>query len=150
VISSELAQRLKHAGLQWRPAERDFFMMPDHGLEGQIFVVSALPALVQMFGGEMTITFHGSIEWALDYVVLSEAVWLPSETQLRDLLARAIGDDAPLRLDRLQGRYRLKIGVEADLPEFEAEDAEDAYAQALLYVLEMVGFGGSLPPPGRV
>ena len=149
MISSELAQRLKDAGLQWRPAERDFFTMPDHSLEGQIFVVSALPALVQMLGGEMTITFHGSIEWALDYVVLSEAVWLPSETQLRGLLARAIGDDAPLRLDRLQGRYRLQIGVEADLPEFEAVDAEDAYGQALLYVLEMVGFGGGLQPPGR-
>ena len=136
MISSELAQRLKSAGLEWQPAERDFFMMPEHNLEGQVFVVSALPALVQNFRGEMSITFHGSIEWALDYVVLSEAVWLPTETQLRTALAQAIGDEAPLRLDRTQAGYRLQIALDADLPEFEAKDAEDAYALALLHVLE--------------
>jgi hypothetical protein len=137
VISSELAQQLKAAGLEWQPAERDFFMMPEHNLEDQIFVVSALPALVQNFHSEMSITFHGSIEWALDYVVLSEATWMPNETQLRTLLAGAIGDDAPLRLDRLQARYRVQFGFEADMLEFEAIDAENAYAQALLHVLSV-------------
>jgi hypothetical protein len=136
VISSELAQRLKAAGLEWRPAERDFFMMPEHNLEGQVFVVSALPALVQNLRGEMTITFHGSIEWALDYVVLAEAVWLPTETQLRTLLAHTLGEDAPLRLDRTQTGYRLQIAFGADMLDFNAEDAEDAYAMALLRVLE--------------
>ena len=81
MISSELALRLKQAGLEWRPAERDFFMMPEHNLDEQIFVVSALPALVQNFHSEMSITFHGSIEWALDYVLLSEAVWLPADEE---------------------------------------------------------------------
>ena len=127
--------RLKQAGLAWRPAERDFFMMPDHNLDEQIFVVSALPALVQNFHSEMSITFHGSIEWALDYVLLSEAVWLPAETQLRTLLADAIGVDAPLRLDRTAAGYRLQIASGADLLEFDAGDAEDAYALALLHVL---------------
>jgi hypothetical protein len=136
VISSELAQRLKAAGLEWRPAERDFFMMPEHNLEGQVFVVSALPALVQNLRGEMTITFHGSIEWALDYVVLAEAVWLPTETQLRTLLAHTLGEDAPLRLDRTQTGYRIQIAFGADMLDFDAEDAEDAYAMALLQVLE--------------
>ena len=134
--SRELAEQLKRAGLAWQPAERDFFFMPDHNLEGSIFVVSPLPALVQSFGGQQTITFHGSIEWALDYVVLTEAVWLPSETQLRDLLAGAVGDDAPLRLDRAQAGYRLMVGVADAVQEFEAPGAEDAYAQALLYALE--------------
>jgi hypothetical protein len=136
VISSELAMRLKQAGLEWRPAERDFFMMPEHNLDEQIFVVSALPALVQNFHSEMSITFHGSIEWALDYVLLSEAVWLPAETQLRMLLADAIGTDAPLRLDRTAAGYRLQIASGADLLEFDAADAEDAYALALLHVLK--------------
>ena len=136
MISSEHALRLKQAGLEWRPAERDFFIMPEHNLEGQIFVVSALPALVQNFRGEMSITFHGSIEWALDYVVLSEAVWLPTETQLRAALAQAIGDDSPLRLDRTVAGYRLQIASGPDLLEFDAADAEDAYALALLHVLE--------------
>ena len=136
MISSDLALRLKQAGLEWRPAERDFFIMPEHNLDGQIFVVSALPALVQNFRGEMSITFHGSIEWALDYVVLSEAVWLPTETQLRAALAQAIGDDSPLRLDRTVAGYRLQIASGPDLLEFDAADAEDAYALALLHVLE--------------
>jgi hypothetical protein len=136
MISTELAQRLKAAGLEWRPAERDFFMMPDHNLDEQIFVVSALPALVQNFHSEMSITFHGSIEWALDYVLLSEAVWLPTETQMRALLAAAIGADAPLRLDRTAMGYRLQVAAGAELLDFDAEDAEDAYALALLRVLE--------------
>ena len=137
MISSELAIRLKRAGLEWRPAERDFFMMPEHNLDEQIFVVSALPALVQNFHSEMSITFHGSIEWALDYVLLSEAVWLPAETQMRALLSDAIGADAPLRLDRTAAGYRLRIALGPDLLDFDAADAEDAYALALLHVLGM-------------
>ena len=136
MISTELAKRLKSAGLEWQPSERDFFMMPEHNLDEHIFVVSALPALVQNLHGEMSITFHGSIEWALDYVLLSEAVWLPAETQMRALLADAIGVDAPLRLDRTAAGYRLQIALGADLLDFDAADAEDAYALALLHVLQ--------------
>jgi hypothetical protein len=136
MISLELAQTLKQAGLVWNPLERDLFAMPEHNLEGQIFVVSPLPALVQNFAGQMSITFHGSIEWALDYVVLSEAVWLPTESQLRELLAQMGDASAPLRLDRIQAGYRLQIGIAADVLEFEAPGAEDAYGQALLYLLK--------------
>jgi hypothetical protein len=136
VISSELALRLKRAGLEWHPAERDFFIMPEHNLDEQIFVVSGLPALVQNFHSEMSITFHGSIEWALDYVLLSEAVWLPTETQLRVLLVDAIGADAPLRLDRTAAGYHLQIAFGPDLLDFDASSAEEAYALALLRVLE--------------
>ena len=136
MISRELALRLKQAGLEWRPTERDFFIMPEHNLDEQIFVVSALPALVQNFHSEMSITFHGSIEWALDYVLLSEAVWLPAETQMRMLLADAIGVDAPLRLDRTAAGYRVRFAFGPDLVDFDAADAEAAYALALLRVLE--------------
>ena len=139
MISHELAKELKRAGLAWQPVERDFFIMPEHNLEGQVFVVSPLPALVQNFSGERTITFHGAIEWALDYVLMTEAVWLPTETQLRELLARAIGEDAPLRLDRVQAGYLLQVGVGADVLEFDAPGAEDAYGRALLRILEQGG-----------
>lgn len=136
MISEELAAALKRHGLEWHPAERDFFMMPDRNMEGQVFVVSPLPALIQRFSGEWTITFHGAIEWALDSVVMTEAVWLPTETQLRELLARAAGDDAPLRLDRLRSGYRLQVGVGAEVLEFDAPTADDAYGRALLHVLK--------------
>ncbi len=132
MISASLAQELKQRGLRWQPAERDFFIMPEHNLDGQVFVVSALPALVQSFSGQQTITFHGSIEWALDYVVLTEAVWLPTETQLRELLASALGPDAPLRLERLSRGYRLQVAIGADMREFEEGVAEECYALALL------------------
>ena len=33
------------------------------------------------------IGFNGTTEWALDSVELQHSVWLPSETQLRELLA---------------------------------------------------------------
>ncbi len=135
MITPVVAQQLKDAGLVWEPAERDMFVMPEHNLDGQIFVVSALPALVQNFGGQQTITFHGSIEWALDYVVLSEAVWLPTESQLRERLAAAIGPDAPLRLERLAAGYRLQLALGAELAEFEDASAEGCYALGLLAVL---------------
>src|SRR5262245_6765304 len=126
MISIDLAQRLKGAGLPWQPAERDFFVIPDHNLDGQVFVVSQLPSFVQMLGGEPTVTFHGSIEWALDYVLLAEVVWLPSETQLRQALADMIGPDAPLRLDRTALGYRCQIADQEHLLEFDALAAEDA------------------------
>jgi hypothetical protein len=72
-------------------------------------------------------------------VVLTEAVWLPTETQLRAALAAAIGDDAPLRLDRTAAGYRLQIAAGADMLDFDSGDAEDAYALALLHVLEARG-----------
>ena len=139
MIAIDLARRLKRAGLEWWPVERDFFAIPDHQLEGQVFVVGQLPALVQMFSGQPTITFHGSIEWAMDYILLTEAVWLPTETQLREQLARVIGDAAPLRLERRPDGYRCQIAYAGHPLEFDAPGAEDAYAQALLAVLEARG-----------
>src|SRR5690348_3681442 len=83
MLDTELARRLKQAGLAWQPAERDCFAIPDRHLDGQVFVVNRLTTLIQQYSGQLTITFHGSSEWALDDVVLAEVIWLPSETQLR-------------------------------------------------------------------
>lgn len=135
MIDARLAQQLKVAGLSWQPAEHDFFIMPEHNLDGQIFVVSGLPALVQNFGGQRTITFHGSIEWALDYVVLSEAVWLPTETQLREQLDARLAGDALMRLERLAGGYRLLAGIGGEIHEFASPSPAECYARALLEAL---------------
>src|SRR5687768_15003873 len=105
MISVEMAQRLAAAGLTWRPAERDAFMVPDAGMEDRVFVVSELTALVQPFAGEQHITFHGSSEWALDHVMVRDAVWLPSETQLRLALEEHYPDGAYL-LERGPEGYR--------------------------------------------
>lgn len=135
MISAELAQQLKEAGLAWQPAEHDFFIMPEHNLDGQVFVVSGLPALVQRFGGQPTITFHGSIEWALDYVVLAEAVWLPTEAQLRAQLDARLDPGALMRLERLAGGYRLLVGLGGEIEEFAGADPAECYARALLLAL---------------
>jgi hypothetical protein len=136
MIDFELARRLKQAGLAWQPVERDCFAIPDRQLDGQVFVVNHLTTLIQIYGGQPTITFHGTSEWALDDVLLAEVIWLPSETQLREAITGLIGSDAPLRLDRIFAGYRCQIAAADRMLEFEAVGAEDAYALALLALLE--------------
>lgn len=135
MISTELAQRLREAGLNWSPTERDTFAVPTGPLENQIFVISQLTALIQLYNNNRVVAFHGSSEWALDYVLLTDVIWLPSETQLRNELAQRIGDDAPLRLDRISSGYRCQIADLDQMCDFDAPDAESAYALALLHML---------------
>jgi hypothetical protein len=135
MINIELARRLKRAGLEWRPVERDCFVIPDRGMDDQIFVVNNLTTMIQSYKGEPTVTFHGTSEWALDNVWLTEVIWLPSESQLRERLASQIGPDAPLRLDRIAQGYRCIIAEADHLREFDSASAEDAYALALLALL---------------
>ncbi len=136
MISLDLARRLRQAGLPWQPAEHDLFALPDRQMDGQIFVISAQPALIQLYNSEPVVAFHGSTEWALDYVFLSEVVWLPSEGQLREALARRLGPDAPLRLDRAAQGYRCTFARGEHLREAAGPDAASAYALALLELLE--------------
>jgi hypothetical protein len=136
MIDIELARRLKRVGLEWRPAERDCFVVPDRGMDDQIFVVNRLTTLIQSYQGRPTVTFHGTSEWALDDVLLTEVIWLPSESQLRETIAARIGPDAPLRLDRTARGYRCQIAAADQLLEYEAAQAEDAYALGLLALLE--------------
>lgn len=139
MISYELAWQLRDAGLEWRPAERDMFAMPGGDLEGQVFVVSALPALVQLYNGHPVIAFQGSAEWALDYVMLTEALWLPQEHQLRETLVARLGPDAPLSLARTPSGYRCDISLAGAPQAFDGPDAESAYARALLAALVAAG-----------
>jgi hypothetical protein len=136
MIDIELARRLKRAGLEWRPAERDCFVVPDRGMDDQIFVVNRLTTLIQSYQGQPTVTFHGTSEWALDDVLLTEVIWLPSESQLRETIAERIGLEAPLRLDRIADGYRCQLADADQLREYEAVKAEDAYALGLLALLE--------------
>jgi hypothetical protein len=139
MIDLALAQRLKQAGLQWWPTERDFFAIPGHQMDSQIFVVSELTALVQLINGQPAITFHGTSEWALDFVLLVDTLWLPSESQLREAIMFLLGPHAPLRLERAGAGYRCVIAQGERTRDFAASGAEDAYAEALISLLEMQG-----------
>lgn len=136
MISVELARRLRGAGLTWQPAERDFFALLDRNLDGQVFVVSQLTALLQLYNGQPVITFHGTSEWALDYVLVADAVWLPSETQLRALLEARIEHDTPMLLARTTAGYELELKIGGVRFTFDAPRAEDAYGLALLHLLQ--------------
>jgi hypothetical protein len=99
VIDVDLARRLKDAGLAWHPARGDAFAVPDRDLDGEVFFVSDLVVeLREVPEGPPILAFNGTTEWALDSLEAHEAVWLPSEAQLRDVLG-----DAFVGLERLPG-----------------------------------------------
>lgn len=135
MISLELARQLHEAGLTWQPAERDLFALPGRDMDEQIFVVSPLPALVQRVNGYPVVAFQASAEWALDYVMLVDALWLPSEAQLREQIAARLEAGSPLRLERTVSGYRCTVSLAGAPRAFEGVSASNAYGQALLALL---------------
>lgn len=135
MLSLDDARALRDAGLRWVPRERDWFAVPGGQMDDHVFVISELTALVQLYQGEPVVSFHGTSEWALDHVMVSEVVWLPTETQLREQLEQRLGPDAPLRLDRTGSGYALTYALAERMHTTEAEDAVAAYARALVRVL---------------
>jgi hypothetical protein len=135
MISLEMARQLREAGLEWRPAERDAFALPGRDMDDQVFVVSPLPALVQRYNGLPVVAFQASAEWALDYVTLAEALWMPAEGQLREALVGLLAPAAPMGLARTAGGYRCAIELGGQPRSFDGPDAETAYAQALIAAL---------------
>jgi hypothetical protein len=120
VLALDLALALRHAGLRWAPHLGDRFVLPGRGMDDDVFVLSNMTVEVHEFPSGKVIGFNGVTEWALDSVEQSEAVWLPAEHQLRDLLG---------------GMFRsLPDGEQT----FTADEAADAYATALLAVLRDV------------
>ncbi|MCL4303823.1 MAG: pilus assembly protein CpaE [Anaerolineae bacterium] len=138
MLSLTLAQELKAAGLTWTPAKNDFFAIPDRGLDDGVYVISDMTVLVELVNGHLAVTFHGAVEWALDHVFVSDLVWLPTETQLRELLEqRLIGEAEPaLQLTSTADGYWCEIRFRGERILFEAFGANEAYATALLYVLQ--------------
>jgi hypothetical protein len=137
MIDRDLALQLKHAGLDWTPVERDAFAIDAAELDDQVFVVSQFTALPQRLRGEPGITFHGSAEWALDYVLLADAIWLPSEAQLRNALEARLPNSGVdiLRLERTGAGYRCLLSAPHHHLEFNAAHAADAYGLALLHTM---------------
>ena len=102
MIGLETARKLKAAGLHWEPAQGDRFAVPERGMDDRVFVINDMATIIEMIQGAEMVTFHGTPEWALDYVYLGEAVWLPDEGQLRELLGGWPG---------FRGRDRVRSAV---------------------------------------
>ena len=89
MLSLDLAMALRAAGLIWKPERGDRFVVPDRELDMIVFVLSDMVVEeVTLPDGTRILAFNGTTEWALDSLEAAEAVSLPSEAQLRTLLAQ--------------------------------------------------------------
>jgi hypothetical protein len=131
MITVELALRLRTAGLGWKPASGDRFVIPGREMDAEVFVVSELTIDVHQAPTGPLIRFNGTTEWALDSVPQEAVVWLPREGQLREALGarfrrlEPIGDGFAVVIERRDGAEERHVDL----------DAERAYARALLSVL---------------
>jgi hypothetical protein len=136
VIGAELAQQLKDAGLAWKPALGDRFAIPDRDLDEEVFVLSNMTIEVHTVPEGRVIGFNGTTEWALDDVEMDEAIWLPREDQLRELLGGTFRE-----LRRGPAGYEVVIDLLGEQRTFADPSAEGAYAAALLHLLAAAGAG---------
>jgi hypothetical protein len=130
VIGVQMAQQLKEAGLVWKPASGDRFAIPDRDLDEEVFVLSNMTIEVYQIPEGRVIGFNGTTEWALDDVEIEEALWLPREDQMRELLGGTFR-----RLSVTDAGYDVGTVLLGEERTFSAETAEEAYAGALLHLL---------------
>lgn len=127
MISVDLARELRDAGLHWEPTNGDIFFIPDRGLEEERYAIADMVVDIRMVQGGRQIAFNGAVEWALDAIAQHEVVWLPSETQLRELLGERF---AALRAN--DGGFQCVARIDGTELAYSAETASDAYGKALL------------------
>jgi hypothetical protein len=138
VISLRIATELKACGLVWQPSLHDFFAIPESDLDNRNFVVSDMMIDIHQLFGRQIITFNGAVEWSLDNIMMAEAVWMPTESQLRELVKGRLPNesDPSLQLLGQGGNYRCRITSGESTAIFKADDASDAYGMALLHFLQ--------------
>ncbi|WP_192626395.1 pilus assembly protein CpaE [Microbacterium hydrocarbonoxydans] len=132
MITRELAVALRDAGLSWHPAEGDRFQLdlPDDvelEAEADVFTVSEMTIEARQTPSGTDLAFNGTTEWALDAVTLADAVWLPREDQLRELLRGTFR-----RLSRLDDTFEVVVEIAGETLRFEHPDPSEAYGRALL------------------
>lgn len=131
MITLELARRLSSAGQAWNPAPGDRFVVPDRGMDDDVFLVSEMVVEVQHLSTGSVLRFNGTTEWALDSIEQSAVVWLPREEQLRELLG-----DTFVSLASTPGGCIVDVEINGMSERHIDVDAERAYARALVSVLE--------------
>lgn len=131
MLSEHLAVALRDAGLRWDPAAGDRFVIPQPELAGEIFTLSEMTIEPRHYPSGTILGFNGTTEWALDSVAKDDALWLPREDQLRDLLAGTF-----VSLRRGDGGFTVTTRGPGREHEFTEPSAPDAYARALLALME--------------
>jgi hypothetical protein len=138
MVSQALAKQLKEAGLVWQTTVHDFFAIPDRDLDGRVFVLSDMMATMELLRGWPAVVFHGTPEWALDYLLTHEAVWLPTERQVREQLEAELTTHNGLfrQLQRQEAAYLCEIILAGQTMGFTAVSPSEAYGLALLALLQ--------------
>ena len=137
MISIELARALRTAGLRWHPRSGDGFVIETvesgdaPGAAQEVFTVSEMTVEVHQHPTGDLLGFNGTTEWALDSVDVTDALWLPREDQLRELLRDGFRS---LDVDRDDGEplYLVTAVIRGQERTFEALTAADAYGEAVL------------------
>jgi hypothetical protein len=133
VISLINAQDLSRAGVRWSPQAGDRFTVRTEEMTGDVFTVADMVVEAREYPTGTLLAFNGTTEWALDSVQLEQALWLPREDQLRELLGSSFRS--------LARSSTASYQVLAEIPGqperlFTADDAADAYAGALLALVK--------------
>ena len=136
MISRELALALREAGLVWHPASGDRFQLDlpsdvEAEAEADVFTVSEMTIEARRYPSGTILAFNGTTEWALDSVAFADAVWLPREDQLRELLRATFRS-----LTRLEDSFEVEVELAGERVRFDHPDVAEAYGLALL---ELVG-----------
>ena len=134
VISVELAGELRAAGLLWRPSSGDRFVLTTGTFDSEVFTLSDMVVQAHQASAGSVLAFNGTTEWALDSASAEDALWLPREDQLRELLGASFR-----ALTRADGRYRVTVVLPgAPGPtRYPADDPADAYGAALLDLVRL-------------
>ncbi|MBN9376616.1 MAG: pilus assembly protein CpaE, partial [Cellulomonas sp.] len=107
MISVSAAERLALAGLVWHPGAGDRFTIRSAELMSQVFTISDMVVEPREYPTGTVLGFNGTTEWALDSVQQDDALWLPREDQLRELLGRSFRSLAR----STTGRFEVLIEV---------------------------------------
>jgi hypothetical protein len=113
------------------PVPGDAFVVPDRDLDEQVFVLSDMVIqTVEVPDGPAILAFNGTTEWALDSLEAQEAVWIPREDQLRELLGQAFAS-----LEQLPGTPAGSAVTLTDGRRYVDVTPACAYGRALLATL---------------
>jgi hypothetical protein len=131
MISVPLARALRDSGLAWHPRAGDAFLIDRIEVDDEVFILSDMTVEAHEFSTGTVLGFNGTTEWALDSVSIEDALWLPNETQLRELLRAGFH-----RLETSEAGFAVTATIAGFSRVFEAETAADAYARALLALID--------------
>ena len=132
VISRLAAEQLSEAGVVWHPRSGDRFTLRAEQMSGEVFTVSDMVVEAREYATGTVLAFNGTTEWALDSLRQEDALWLPREDQLRELLGATFRSLAR----STDGRFQV-VAEAWGRPEqsFWGDTAEDAYAAAVLLLV---------------